>query len=59
MNSSAVKFVPLSVMMLCGTPNLKMIDLMKLTAEEAEVEVWDSLRRDQDDYKSVRLILKR
>src|SRR3954465_14517437 len=27
-----VKFVPLSVMMLCGTPNLKMFDLMKLTA---------------------------
>src|SRR3954470_19411547 len=31
-NSAAVKFVPLSVMMLCGTPNLKMIDLIKLTA---------------------------
>src|ERR1041385_9172332 len=31
-NSAAVKFVPLSVMMLCGTPNLKMIDLMNLTA---------------------------
>src|ERR1044072_6813391 len=31
-NSAAVKFGPLSVMMLCGTPNLKMIDLMKLTA---------------------------
>src|SRR3954464_15814791 len=31
-NSAAVKFVPLSVMMLCGTPNLKMIDFMKLTA---------------------------
>src|SRR3954452_7666475 len=31
-NPAAVKFVPLSVMMLCGTPNLKMIDLMKLTA---------------------------
>src|SRR3954470_20313459 len=31
-NSAAVKFVPLSVMMFCGTPNLKMIDLMKLTA---------------------------
>src|SRR3954447_18756629 len=31
-NSAAVKFVPLSVMLLCGTPNLKMIDLMKLTA---------------------------
>src|ERR1041384_3594803 len=30
-NSAAVKFVPLSVMMLCGTPNLKMIDLRKLT----------------------------
>src|SRR3954470_17720216 len=30
-NSAAVKFVPLSVMMVCGTPNLKMIDLMKLT----------------------------
>src|ERR1041384_4522432 len=34
-NSAAVKFVPLSVMMLCGTPNLKMIDLMKLTAVRA------------------------
>src|SRR3954466_16055336 len=31
-NSAAVKFVPFSVMMLCGTPNRKMIDLMKLTA---------------------------
>src|SRR3954470_22472320 len=31
-NSAVVKFVPLSVMMLCGTPNLKMMDLMKLTA---------------------------
>src|SRR3954463_5827063 len=31
----AVKFVPLSVMMLCGTPNLKIIDLMKLTAVRA------------------------
>src|SRR3954466_1373487 len=30
-NSAAVKLVSLSVMMLCGTPNLKMIDLMKLT----------------------------
>src|ERR1044071_9774507 len=30
-----MKFVPLSVMMLCGTPNLKMIDLMKLTAVRA------------------------
>src|ERR1043165_4290657 len=34
-NSAVVKFVPLSVMMLCGTPNLKMIDLMKLTAVRA------------------------
>src|SRR3954465_8197414 len=34
-NSFEVKFVPLSVMMLCGTPNLKMIDLMKLTAVRA------------------------
>src|SRR4051812_28862489 len=34
-NSAAVKFVPLSVMMLCGTPNLKMMDLMKLTAVRA------------------------
>src|SRR4051812_25024764 len=34
-NSAAVKFVPLSVMLLCGTPNLKMIDLMKLTAVRA------------------------
>src|SRR3954468_5509007 len=34
-NSTVVKFVPLSVMMLCGTPNLKMIDLMKLTAVRA------------------------
>src|SRR3954471_18883202 len=31
-NSATVKFVPLSVMMLCGTPNLKMIDLMKLNS---------------------------
>src|SRR3954471_12735602 len=30
-NSADVKFVPLTVMMLCGTPNLKMMDLMKLT----------------------------
>src|SRR3954471_22273048 len=34
-NSAAVKFVPLSVMMLCGTPNLKMIELMKLTVVRA------------------------
>src|SRR3954464_120185 len=34
-NSAAVKFVPLCVIMLCGTPNLKMIDLMKLTAVRA------------------------
>src|SRR3954471_3876301 len=34
-NSATVKFVPLSVMMLCGTLNLKMIDLMKLTAVRA------------------------
>src|SRR3954471_20017973 len=34
-NFAAIKFVPLSVMMLCGTPNLKMIDLMKLTAVRA------------------------
>src|SRR3954451_12020715 len=34
-NSAVVKFVPLSVMVLCGTPNLKMIDLMKLTAVRA------------------------
>src|SRR3954464_15714762 len=34
-NSAAVKLVPLSVMILCGTPNLKMIDLMKLTAVRA------------------------
>src|SRR3954466_6846657 len=32
---AAVKFVPLSVMMLCGTLNLKMMDLMKLTAVRA------------------------
>src|SRR3954470_8094309 len=31
-NSAVVKFVLLYVMMLCGTPNLKMMDLMKLTA---------------------------
>ena len=30
-----MKFVPLSVMMLGGTPNLKIIDLMKLTAVRA------------------------
>src|SRR3954470_11361360 len=34
-NSAAVKFVPFRVMMLCGTPNLKIIDLMKLTAVRA------------------------
>src|SRR3954462_9808986 len=34
-NSAALKFVPLSVTMLCGTPNLKMIDLTKLTAVRA------------------------
>src|ERR1041385_1583816 len=34
-NSAAVKFVPLSVMMLCGTPNLKMIDLIKFTPVRA------------------------
>src|ERR1043165_1576916 len=34
-NSVAVKFVPLFVMMLCGTPNLKMMDLIKLTAVRA------------------------
>src|SRR3954471_23933014 len=34
-NSAAVKFVPLSVMILCGTPNLKMMDLMKLTTMRA------------------------
>src|SRR3954468_22443127 len=34
-NSAAVKFVPLSMMMLCGTPNLKMIDLIKFTAVRA------------------------
>src|SRR4051812_3307594 len=34
-NSSTVKLVPLFVMMLCGTPNLKMIDLMKLTVVRA------------------------
>src|SRR3954465_2184399 len=34
-NSAAVKFVPLSVMMLCGTPNLKIIDLIKFTAVRA------------------------
>src|ERR1041384_1550612 len=34
-NSVAVKFVPLSVLMLCGTPNLMIIDLMKLTAVRA------------------------
>src|SRR3954471_21427531 len=34
-NLFAVMFVPLSVMMLWGTPNRKMIDLMKLTAVRA------------------------
>src|SRR3954462_1700908 len=34
-NSEDVKFVSLSVMMLCGTPNLKIIDLMKFTAVRA------------------------
>src|SRR3954468_16604796 len=41
-NSAAVKYVPLSVMMLCGTPNLKMIDLMKLTAVRAVELVMDT-----------------
>ena len=31
-NYSAVKFVPLSVMMLLGTPKRYMMDFMKLTA---------------------------
>src|SRR4051812_30347561 len=31
-NFAAVKFVPLSVMLLCGMPNRKMIDLIKLFA---------------------------
>ena len=30
-----MNFVPLYVIMLCGTPNLKMMDLMKLTAVRA------------------------
>src|SRR3954471_20587591 len=34
-SSTAVKFVPLSMMMLCCTPNLKMIDLIKFTAVRA------------------------
>src|SRR3954471_19353487 len=34
-NSVAVKFVSLSVIMLSGTPNLNMIDFMKLTAVKA------------------------
>src|SRR3954468_23592884 len=34
-NSAAVKFVPLSVLMLCVTPNLKMIDLIKFTVVRA------------------------
>src|SRR3954466_13905516 len=34
-NSFAVKFMPLSVMMLWGTPKRKMIDLMKLTSVRA------------------------
>src|SRR3954466_539678 len=34
-NSAVVKFVPLSVMMLCGTPNLKIVDLMKFTVVRA------------------------
>src|ERR1041384_4103265 len=34
-NSVAVKFVPFSVMMLCGTPNLKIIELMKFTVVRA------------------------
>ena len=33
--------------------------LLIIRLEEGEVEVWDSLRTDQDDYKSVRLMLKR
>src|SRR3954462_7532685 len=34
-NSTDVKFIPLSVMMLCGTPNLKIIDFIKLTVVRA------------------------
>src|SRR3954462_15024041 len=34
-NSADVKFVPLPVMMLGGTPNLKIIDLMRLTVVRA------------------------
>src|SRR3954469_1581928 len=41
-NSDVVKFVPLSVMMLCGTPNRKMIDLMNLIAVRAVELVIDT-----------------
>src|SRR3954462_11707291 len=34
-NSTVVKFVLLSTMMLCGLPNLKIMDLMKLTVVRA------------------------
>ena len=34
-NFSSVKFVPLSVMILYGTPKWKMMDFMKFTAVEA------------------------
>jgi len=32
---------------------------MIIKIDVGEVEVWDSLRRDPDDYKSVRYMLKR
>src|ERR1041385_1749522 len=34
-NSAAMQFMPLSVMLLCGTPNLKMINLRKVTVMRA------------------------
>ena len=33
--------------------------LFIIRIDEAEVEVWDSLRKDQDDYRSVCIMLKR
>ena len=32
--------------------------LFIIRIDEGEVEVWDSLRKDQDDYRSVRIMLK-
>jgi hypothetical protein len=33
--------------------------LFIIRIDQGEVEVWDSLRKDEDDYRSVRIMLKR